>query len=160
MAMLHFCLSIRGYKKYKTQLNAFPSLWVKPNVKRVHVVYDDFKIAMNSFFSFPMRPLICYITVLCLYVFHWWGRERLHRPNTYFDAASQLKLSTLGKIFCRWYIEIFFLIFTRKQDLICPLETICIKCQILLFFVIFLFYFIFFFGGGGIKKNITSLSSA
>ena len=38
-------------------------------------------------------------------------------------------LSTLGKSFRRQHIEIFFLIFHRKQVLAFHIETICMKCH-------------------------------
>ena len=48
-----------------------------------------------------------------------------------------LLLSTLGKIFSRRYIEIFFSVYISHKtgfDTSCklsPMETICMKCQIL-----------------------------
>ena len=55
--------------------------------------------------------------------------------STRHEQYSGLTLSTQGKIFSRWHFEIFFFFFPEKQDLIfhanCPLETICMKCQIL-----------------------------
>ena len=52
------------------------------------------------------------------------------------DKIFILTLSTLGKIFSRWHIEIFFLFFLRNRDLTflakC-LETICMKCQSLFY---------------------------
>ena len=45
------------------------------------------------------------------------------------------KCSTLNKNFSRWHFEIFFLFFLENWfDILCklsPMETICIKCQIL-----------------------------
>ena len=49
-------------------------------------------------------------------------------------AVICLTLGTLGKIFSRWQIEIFFLFFQKTFLTLCkfsPLETICMKCQIL-----------------------------
>ena len=48
---------------------------------------------------------------------------------------SQLTHSMLGKIFSRRYFEIFFL-FSQKTDFdisckLSPMETLCMKCQIL-----------------------------
>ena len=60
-----------------------------------------------------------------------------------YPASAGLGL-TLGKIFSRRYIEIFFLFFPRKQDL--AFQTICRKCHILF--------------SGKSKKKFTSLLAA
>ena len=56
-------------------------------------------------------------------------------PSTCFSIYPILTLSTLGIIFNREHIEIFFLFSqTTGFDISCklfPLETICMKCQIL-----------------------------
>ena len=58
-----------------------------------------------------------------------------------------LTLSTLGKIFSRRHIEIFFFIISRNHILVFhAIETVCMKCQILI--------------SGKNKKNIISLLSA
>ena len=78
-------------------------------------------------------------------------------------SRPSLTFSTVGKNFSRWHIEIFVLIFSRKQDLTfhanclhfsqktgfdssCKLETVCIKSLILFF--------------GKHKKNTINWSSA
>ena len=51
-------------------------------------------------------------------------------------SINCLTLSTLGKIFSWWHIAVFFLFFQKIDfDISCklsPMETICMKCQILI----------------------------
>ena len=94
-------------------------------------------------------------TISCIgaYIFFWHTHKpRLSLPwkTNCFKDKGYLTLSTLGKIFSRRHIGVFF--FSSQKtgfDISCklsPVETICMKCQVLF--------------SGKNNKNITNLSSA